>query len=311
MNRPSWDQHFLNLAAVAGEMSPCCRRQVGTVLVRDKHVLSSGFNGPPRGAPHRDASTCVRSHLPSGADPDKVCCAHSEANAVALAAYHGHATKGATAYVTILPCATCARILINAGVVRVVYADAYPNADSFAVFAESGIPVEKIGAAAADVPGVCSHGGEASSCPWCIGARMAAMHDAPAPKPPETKQEPARPTITKLPAPVPEPCADSFCASTCLTCKAPELPGPSPAAILSGAVPIEIVGRATRVYEIGSNEPPKVVAVRTEKLTGAAAAFAREDALRASTKAKAEAVEVGDGCGAFGCMSRASCGTCP
>lgn len=143
MTRPSWDRYFLDLAAVVATRSACCRRSVGTVFVRDRHVLSTGFNGVPRGAPHRTLETCVRRDIPSGEQADKVCCAHSEANAIALAAYHGTATKGATAYVTLLPCAGCARLLINAGIVRVVYEHSYPNPDSLPVFAESGIEVEQ------------------------------------------------------------------------------------------------------------------------------------------------------------------------
>lgn len=266
MIRPSWDQHFLNLAAVAGEMSPCCRRQVGTVLVRDKHVLSSGFNGPARGAPHRDADTCVRKDLPSGAQPDKVCCAHSEANAVALAAYHGHATKGATAYVTLLPCTTCARILINAGVERVVYAETYANAESFAVFEESGIAVETLhGADVVDGRAMhlitakkttapanpdCVHGGDFQTCPWCVGARMAKMHEAPACKihdPPPPGYAPCTRS-----APHEGPCAHPVAAS--LSHRFDEEPGFEP----------ECVGCGVRV-----SSPAAVMSCSKPKTIGA------------------------------------------
>ena len=139
--RPSWDETFLAMAAVIAKRSACCKRQVGAVLVRENHVISVGYNGPPKGAPARDATTCVRIGVPSGEQPDKVCCTHAETNAVALAAYHGHATKGASLYVTTSPCAGCARVVINAGVVRVVYAEGYADADAAAVFAASGVEV--------------------------------------------------------------------------------------------------------------------------------------------------------------------------
>ena len=142
MTRLDWDSYFLKLAAVTAERSSCCRRQVGTVLVRDNHLLSGGYNGPPRGAPPRTVETCVRTGMPSGSDSSKVCCSHSEANAVAIAAFNGAATKGSTAYVSLLPCAACARLLINAGVVRVVYRDRYDDASGLAVFEESGIVCE-------------------------------------------------------------------------------------------------------------------------------------------------------------------------
>ncbi len=142
--RPSWDETFLAMAAVIAKRSACCKRQVGAVLVRENHVISVGYNGVPRGAAHRDTNTCVRIGVKSGEQPDKVCCTHAETNAIALAAYHGHATKGATLYVTTSPCAGCARVVINAGIVRVVYSEGYPDADAAAVFAASGVAVDAL-----------------------------------------------------------------------------------------------------------------------------------------------------------------------
>lgn len=140
--RPSWDEFFLHIAAVAGTRSPCCKRKVGAVLVQDNHVLATGYNGPPKGAPHHTEETCVRIGIPSGQQPETVCCVHAEVNAIALAAYHGVATKDSTLYVTTQPCAGCARVLINAGIVRVVFAEGYPDPETARVFAESSIQVD-------------------------------------------------------------------------------------------------------------------------------------------------------------------------
>lgn len=140
--RPSWDRYFLDIAAVVALRSPCVKRQVGAVLVsEDRQILSTGYNGPPRGAPHRDEHTCVRIGIPSGERADVVCCAHAEINAIAQAARHGVAVKGATLYVTTSPCAWCARSIINAGVVRVVSASDYNDPMAAGVFAESGVPI--------------------------------------------------------------------------------------------------------------------------------------------------------------------------
>ena len=141
--RPTWDETYLELAFVVAKRSPCCKRQVGAVLVSDdKCILGAGYNGPPRGAPHRTELTCIRRDIPSGTQADVVCCAHAETNAIAQAARHGVAVKGATLYVTTSPCAGCARTVINAGVVRVVAATPYADPVAAVVFAESNVVVD-------------------------------------------------------------------------------------------------------------------------------------------------------------------------
>lgn len=143
--RPSWDEYFMGIARVVATRAPCVRRQVGAVLVsEDRHVLATAYNGPPRGAPHRDETTCVRVGLKSGERADVVCCAHAESNAIAQAARHGVPVKGATLYVTTSPCAWCARSIINAGIVRVVAAEPYADEHTVLVFAESDVVVEAL-----------------------------------------------------------------------------------------------------------------------------------------------------------------------
>lgn len=142
-NRPSWDDYFLAIARTVATRSPCVKRQVGAVLVsEDRAILATGYNGPPRGAPHRDETTCVRIGIPSGERADVVCCAHAEINAIAQAARHGVPVKGSTLYVTTSPCAWCARSIVNAGVVRVVRGGDYADKVAADVFRESGVPVE-------------------------------------------------------------------------------------------------------------------------------------------------------------------------
>ncbi len=145
MIRPTWDDYFMSIARVVAERAPCVRRQVGAALVsEDKAILATGYNCPPRGAPHRDETTCVRVGLKSGERADVVCCAHAESNAIAQAARHGVPVKGATLYVTTSPCAWCARSIINAGIVRVVAAEPYADEHAVRVFAESDVIVETI-----------------------------------------------------------------------------------------------------------------------------------------------------------------------
>lgn len=115
MTRTSWDDYFLKIAADVSERATCDRLHVGCVLVRDKAILSTGYNGSPRGLPHCDevGHDMVEGHC--------VRAVHAESNAIAHAARFGARTEGSTAYVTATPCWQCFRSMINAGVVGVVY----------------------------------------------------------------------------------------------------------------------------------------------------------------------------------------------
>ena len=119
--RPSWDEYFLQIAFTVAQRSTCDRAHVGCVLVRDRRILTTGYNGAPAGLPHCDDV----GHLLE--DGHCVRTLHAEQNALIQAALHGVGTEGATAYVTHQPCLTCAKMLINAGVRRVVYAGNYPD----------------------------------------------------------------------------------------------------------------------------------------------------------------------------------------
>ncbi len=119
MMRPEWDIYFMKIAHVVALRSTCDRAFVGTVMVLDKRILTTGFNGSPAGLPHCDEA----GHLII--DGHCVRTIHAEANAIIQAALHGVSTKGSTCYVTHFPCIQCAKMLINAGVVRIVYDQEY------------------------------------------------------------------------------------------------------------------------------------------------------------------------------------------
>jgi len=129
MKRPDWDSYFMEIAQVVSKRSTCLRRSVGAVLVKDKQILSTGYNGTPKGLPHCEEVGCLRQqlHVPSGQNHELCRGIHAEQNAVIQAAVHGSSTDGATIYCTHQPCVVCTKILINAGIKRIVYANPYPD----------------------------------------------------------------------------------------------------------------------------------------------------------------------------------------
>lgn len=135
--RPSWDSYFMALAFEVAKRSTCNRAEVGAILVRDKRILMTGYNGSPAGLPHCHEAGCLMR--------DGHCqrTTHAEANAVIQAALHGVSTAGATLYVTHQPCLTCAKMLINAGIVRAVYGGEYPDALAWRFLEEAGVRLER------------------------------------------------------------------------------------------------------------------------------------------------------------------------
>ncbi len=127
--RPSWDEYFMEIARQVATRSTCLRRSVGAVIVRDKRILSTGYNGAPRGLEHCDVVGCLREKLgiPSGQRQEICRGLHAEQNAIIQAALHGVSIEGGTIYVTHQPCITCAKMIINSGIVRVVCANTYPD----------------------------------------------------------------------------------------------------------------------------------------------------------------------------------------
>ena len=131
--RPDWDEYFMEIAHVVARRSTCLRRQIGAVIVRDKRILATGYNGAPSGLPHCLDIGCLRNELgiDSGTRHEICRALHSEQNAIIQAAYHGISTKDSTIYCTHQPCSLCAKAIISAGVNRVVFEGDYP--DSFAL----------------------------------------------------------------------------------------------------------------------------------------------------------------------------------
>lgn len=142
-NRPDLDSYFLDIATVVAHRSTCVARYVGAVAVIDKHLVATGYNGVPLGVPH--PTECLRRQrgLPSGVETFLCGCVHAEMNIIAQAALHGTSLKGATVYCTNQPCHLCAMLLINAGVVRVVYREPYPDEAAVRMFRQAGVCLEQ------------------------------------------------------------------------------------------------------------------------------------------------------------------------
>jgi dCMP deaminase len=141
MPRPGWDQYFLRIARDVAERSTCTRRKVGAVLVRGKRILTTGYNGAPRGLAHCEEVGCLRERLrvPSGERHELCRGLHAEQNALIQAAVHGVSVEGADLYCTNAPCSLCAKMLVNAGVMRAVVLDGYPDELAAGIMKEAGM----------------------------------------------------------------------------------------------------------------------------------------------------------------------------
>ncbi|MBO7722004.1 MAG: dCMP deaminase family protein [Kiritimatiellae bacterium] len=140
--RPGWDEYFMRLAGVVASRSNCLRRHVGAVVVRDRHILATGYNGTPYGVSNCFAGGCPRCAgvTGSGERLEECLCVHAEQNAICQAALHGHAINGSTIYITFSPCLTCAKLIINSGVKEVVYAGEYAFLGTVKdVFGQAGV----------------------------------------------------------------------------------------------------------------------------------------------------------------------------
>lgn len=143
--RPSWDQYFMEVCTVVAKRSTCLRRQVGAVLVKDKRILATGYNGPPHGLAHCEKTGCLRDFLgvPSG-ERQEICRAlHAEQNALIQAARYGISVDGSMLYCTNQPCATCMKMLINAGINKVIYVNPYSDSLAEQISKEAGLTVIK------------------------------------------------------------------------------------------------------------------------------------------------------------------------
>lgn len=142
MNRPDWDEYFMRIAKVASLRSNCIKRKVAAIIVRDRRVISTGYNGTPRGTRNCYEGGCPRCNnlADSGTQLEECLCSHGEENAITQAAYHGVSVKGGTLYTTFAPCLMCTKMIINAGIQEVVYNLDYPlNETSFRLLQEAGV----------------------------------------------------------------------------------------------------------------------------------------------------------------------------
>ena len=138
MPRPSWDQYFMDITLDVSRRATCLRAQVGAIIVKDKRILTTGYNGAPKGLPHCLDEGCEM------VDGHCVRSLHAEQNAIIQAAQHGITLSGGTIYTTHQPCHTCAKMIINAGLERVVYAGHYPDERAMKYLKTAGVQVDHL-----------------------------------------------------------------------------------------------------------------------------------------------------------------------
>jgi dCMP deaminase len=144
-HRPSWEEYFMDITHLVAKRSTCLRRQVGSVLVKDKKILATGYNGAPSRLEHCLDIGCLRQKqgIPSGERHELCRGLHAEQNAIIQAAYHGVEIRAAILYCTNHPCIICSKMIINAGIQRIVYEEGYADTLAKEMLKESGIEVER------------------------------------------------------------------------------------------------------------------------------------------------------------------------
>jgi len=145
--RPSWDDYFMQIAELVAKRSTCLRRKVGAILVRDKRILCTGYNGPPRGLAHCNEVGCLREkwNIPSGQRQEICRGLHAEQNAIIQAALYGISIKDSVLYCTHQPCITCSKMIINAGIKKIIFKGEYPDSLAQDVLKEAGVRLIKYG----------------------------------------------------------------------------------------------------------------------------------------------------------------------
>ena len=142
--RPSWDEYFMQMAQLTAQRSTCLRRKVGAVIGKDQHIIATGYNGAPRGLKHCvELGGCLREKLkiPSGQRHELCRALHAEQNAIIQAATLGQSIEDGTIYITHQPCAICAKMIINAGLKRIVVKEGYPDDLSVEILDEAGLKI--------------------------------------------------------------------------------------------------------------------------------------------------------------------------
>ena len=146
VKRPTWDEYFIKAAFLVCERSTCLRRRVGAILVKDKQILATGYNGAPTGIIHCEEAGCLRQKLnvPSGQRHEICRGLHAEQNVILQAASHGVSTKGSMLYITNAPCSICAKMIINAGIKEVVILGEYPDKMAIGFLKEAKIKLRRV-----------------------------------------------------------------------------------------------------------------------------------------------------------------------
>lgn len=147
IKRPSWDEYFMNIAKVVASRSNCMKRKVAAVIVKDGRIISTGYNGTPRGTRNCNEGGCPRcnSMATSGMNLEECLCSHGEENAIVQASYHGASLKDSIIYSTFAPCLMCSKMIINSGIREVIFNMDYPlNESSFRLFNEAGLSIRKL-----------------------------------------------------------------------------------------------------------------------------------------------------------------------
>ncbi|MBS4008640.1 MAG: cytidine/deoxycytidylate deaminase family protein [Clostridium sp.] len=141
--RPSWDTYFMEITRVVANRSTCLRRKVGATIIKDKRILTTGYNGAPKDLAHCQEVGCIREEkqIPSGERHELCRALHAEQNAILQAALYGVSIQGATVYCTTHPCVMCAKMIINAGMKEVVIAKSYPDQLAAELLKEAGVRV--------------------------------------------------------------------------------------------------------------------------------------------------------------------------
>ena len=144
-NRPSWDEYFMDITRLVARRSTCLRRKVGALIVKDKKILATGYNGAPAGIRHCSETGCLREKLgvPSGERAELCRGLHAEQNAIIQAAFHGVSIENAVLYSTTMPCSVCMKMIINAGILEIVYQQGYPDQLAEELIRETKIPMRK------------------------------------------------------------------------------------------------------------------------------------------------------------------------
>lgn len=156
--RPPWPEYYMNIAVAVAKRSNCVRRQIGAVLVLDNRIISTGYNGTPRGLKNCSEGGCERCAVTtaqtSGTGLTDCICSHAEENCIVQAAYHGSRIKGSILYSTFSPCLYCTKMIINGGISGVIFNEEYPHPTVRRLFEELDIPFNRLYGGAMDTRGL-------------------------------------------------------------------------------------------------------------------------------------------------------------